>query len=110
MQNSSELLSQGVSIVAFPEGTRAGSRKMGPFHSALFRLALQTGAPIVPICISGTEDKPRKGSVIMHPGLIRMRILAAITEESYRGMTSFKFKNMVRERISCELDRMELVE
>jgi 1-acyl-sn-glycerol-3-phosphate acyltransferase len=110
MQQSSELLAQGVSVIAFPEGTRAGSRKMGPFHSALFRLALETGVPIVPLCISGTEDKPRKGSGIMHPGLIRMRMLAAITEESYRGMTPFKFKNMVRERISCELDRMELTE
>ncbi|MEN8256043.1 MAG: lysophospholipid acyltransferase family protein [Verrucomicrobiota bacterium] len=108
MQRSSELLSQGVSIISFPEGTRAGSRKMGPFHSALFRLALQTGAPIVPICISGSEDKPRKGSAIMHPGLIRMRLLAPITEETYRGMSPFKLKNMVRDRIASELDRMEL--
>lgn len=81
---------------------------MGSFHSALFRLALQTGAPIVPICLSGTEDKPKKGTWAMHPGLIRIRLLAPITEEFYKGMTSFKLKNSVRERIADELDRMEL--
>ncbi len=103
----SELIEQGVSIISFPEGTRAGSRKMGPFHSALFRLALQTGAPIVPICISGSENKPQKGSAVMHPGLIRMRLLAPITEESYRDMSPFKLKNFVRDRIAAELERME---
>ncbi|MEN7972727.1 MAG: lysophospholipid acyltransferase family protein [Verrucomicrobiota bacterium] len=110
MRRSSGLLSQGVSVISFPEGTRAGSRRMGPFHSALFRLALQTGAPIVPICLSGTEDKPRKGSAVMHPGLIRMRLLAPITQEAYRGMSPFQLKNMVRDRIASELDRMELAE
>jgi len=108
MCRSSKLLSQGVSVISFPEGTRAGSRKMGPFHSALFRLALQTGAPIVPICISGSENKPQKGSAVMYPGLIRMRLLAPVTEDSYREMTPFKLKNHVRDQIATELERMEL--
>lgn len=108
IQRGSKLLSQGVCIAAFPEGTRSGGRQMGPFHSTLFRLALQTGAPIVPICISGTENKPRKGSVVMHPGLIRIRLLAPVTEEAYRDMTPFKLKNHVRDQIATELERMEL--
>jgi len=107
MERGSELLSQGVSVFSFPEGTRSGSRKMGPFHSALFRLALQTGAPIVPICISGSENKPEKGSAVMHPGLIRMRLLAPIPEETYRAMSPFKLKNHVHDLIEAELKKME---
>ena len=110
MCRSSELISQGVSVISFPEGTRSGSLRMGPFHSALFRLALQTGAPIVPLCISGSENKPQKGSAVMHPGLIRMRLLAPITEETYRDMSPFKLKNRVRDRIAAELKKMETSE
>ena len=80
---------------------------MGPFHSALFRLALRTGAPIVPICISGSENKPIKGSAVMHPGLIRMRFLTPVMEESYRTMSPFKLKNHVHELIATELKKME---
>ncbi len=107
MQRAAQLLEEGVSVIAFPEGTRSGSRRMGPFHGALFRLALQTGAPIVPLCLSGTENKPTKGSVVLNPGLIRMRFLPPITAESYRGMSAFKLKNHVRDRMAAELEKME---
>lgn len=110
MQRGSALLKQGVSIAAFPEGTRATSREMGPFHGSLFRLALKTGVPIVPVCLSGTEKAPPKGSLILHPMVIRVRSLEPICQNAYQDWSPFKFKNIVRERIAEELDRMELAE
>lgn len=110
MQRGQELLGQGVSIAAFPEGTRATSRQMGTFHGALFRLALEAGAPIVPVCLSGTERVMPKGARFLSPGLIRVRSLEPIGQGEYGELTPFKFKNMVREGISRELDRMELAE
>lgn len=107
MERGAELLAQGVSIAAFPEGTRSGSREMGPFHGSLFRLALKTGAPIVPVCLSGNERTPPKGSGILHPAEIRVRTLAAVTPADYAGMTSFKLKNKVRDCIAAELEIME---
>ncbi|MDH3982168.1 MAG: 1-acyl-sn-glycerol-3-phosphate acyltransferase [Kiritimatiellaceae bacterium] len=107
MQQGTRLLDDGVSIIAFPEGTRSGSRQMGPFHGALFRLALRSGAPIVPLCLSGTEDKPTKGSVIMKPGLIRMRFMPPITADVYQEMSPFKLKNHVRNCMISELEQME---
>ena len=110
MQRAAKLLEQGVSVIAFPEGTRAGSRKMGSFHGVLFRLALQTGAPIVPLCLSGTEDKPTKGSLVLHPGLIRMRFLSPVVAETYQGMSAFQLKNHVRDLMISELNEMEAAE
>lgn len=100
-------IEQGVSIAAFPEGTRSGSREMGPFHGVVFRLALQTGVPIVPLCISGNERIPPRGSGVLNPGNIRVRRLPAMTGAEYRQMNPFQLKNRVRERIAEELDRME---
>lgn len=110
MQRGATYLKQGVSIAAFPEGTRASDREMGSFHGALFRLALETGAPVVPVCLSGTEKAPPKGSLVLHPVTIRVRTLEPIMKEAYQNLTPFKFKNMVRQTIAQELDRMELAE
>ncbi|MDF7823387.1 lysophospholipid acyltransferase family protein [Pontiellaceae bacterium B12227] len=103
-------LKEGVSIAAFPEGTRATSREMGSFHGSLFRLAQETGVPVVPVCLSGTEKAPPKGTLVLQPVSIRVRTLEPVLQEAYKDLSPFKFKNMVRERISEELDRMELTE
>jgi len=102
-----QLLSENVSIIFFPEGTRSGSRKMGNFHSAAFRLALKSKAPIVPLCISGSENIPPKGSLMLRPGTIRVRRLHAITWSEYKEWNVFTLKNRVREMIGTELALME---
>lgn len=110
LEKASGLLEQGVSIAAFPEGTRSTGREMGAFHGALFRLAQETGVAVVPVCLSGAEIVMPKGSRFLRPGVIRVRSLAPITKEAYQDLTPFKFKNMVRDIISRELDRMELAQ
>lgn len=101
------LLRDNVSIIFFPEGTRSGSRKMGNFHSSAFRLALKSKAPIVPLCISGSENIPPKGSLLMRPGTIRVRRLQAITWSEYNEWSLYTLKNKVREIIGNELALME---
>jgi len=95
-----KLLSQGVSIIVFPEGTRSGSKVMGQFHGAIFRVALETGAPIAPICLMGNERTPAKGSFIMEPALIRVHKLAALRKDQYQTFSPFKLKNHVRDLIA----------
>ncbi|MDP3112650.1 MAG: lysophospholipid acyltransferase family protein [Thermodesulfovibrionales bacterium] len=102
-----KLLQEKVSIIFFPEGTRSGGKEMGNFHGSAFRLALQAQAPIVPICISGDENIPPKGSLLLRPGTIRVRRLPAILWDDYKDMNVFLLKNRVREIISRELSLME---
>ena len=94
-------------MVMFPEGTRSASRTMGQFHGAAFRLALQCGAPLVPVCLTGNENIPRKGSLKLVPGHIRVRRLDPPRPEEVLGMTPFKLKNRVRAIIAEETARME---
>ena len=102
-----DLLKDNVSIIFFPEGTRSASKKMGNFHGAAFRLALQSRAAIAPLCISGNENIPPKGSLMFRPGTIRIRRLPAIEWKDYKDMDVFSLKNRVREIMDNELLLME---
>lgn len=104
---ASALLREGVSIIAFPEGTRSRTGEVGPFHGTLFRLAQETRAPILPLCILGSERVPPRGTIILRPGEVVLRSLPPVTWEEYRELTPFQLKNRVRDLIARELERME---
>ncbi len=107
LARGAELLAQGVSLAAFPEGTRSGSRQTGLFHGAVFRLALKTRTPIVPLCVSGNECIPARGSLLLRPGVIRIRRLTPARWEEVHALSAFQLKTRIRERIIGELQRME---
>ena len=107
MQSASELLKDGVSIIFFPEGTRSTTNKMGSFHGSAFRLALETKAAIVPLCISGSEKIPPKGSPLLRPGIITIRRMPAIAWSDYKDLTAFALKNRVWKIMDHELSVME---
>ena len=49
-----ERIRAGYSLVIFPEGTRSLKSEMAPFHKGSMKLALKSGAPIVPVTLDGT--------------------------------------------------------
>lgn len=107
MKAAGQLLREGVCLATFPEGTRAGTGQMGQFHGALFRLALQEKAPIIPVCILGNEHTPPRGTGILRPAIIKVRQLPALVWDDYKDMTPFHLKNHVRALIARELKSME---
>ena len=102
-----KMIDEGVSIISFPEGTRSKDKETGSFHSSMFHLALETGCPIIPVCISGNETVLRRGNIMLRPGKIVIRQLPALQWEEYKSMTPFKLKSKVRETIIRELSVME---
>lgn len=107
LRRGTELLSQGVSVIAFPEGTRSGSRTMGPFHGSAFRLAIHAGARIAPLAISGNENIPRRGSLWLRPGRIAIHKLPALDAAQYQTLGAFRLKSVAQAMIRQHLDRME---
>lgn len=107
LQRGQKLLKDGVSIVMFPEGTRSASKKMGKFHGSIFRLALKTGCPIIPVCITGNENIPPRGTLFLRPGEIKIHKLKALHHQDYKDLTPFKLKNKVRDIMAEHLLTME---
>lgn len=107
LEKGSRLLAQGVSIVTFPEGTRSGTRSMGPFHGTAFRLAQHAHVNIVPIAISGNEYIPHRGSLVLHPGRIDIHKLPAITPAQYQNLSPFQLKTLAHDIIQRHLEAVE---
>lgn len=71
-----DVLKSGVNISVFPEGTRSSDGKLLPFKKGPFHLAIESGVPIIPMTIHGTETMLPKGdwkirggtaTVVFHP-------------------------------------------
>ncbi len=57
LSNAAERLKGGdLSVVVFPEGTRSKDGKLLPFKKGPFYLAIDSGVPIIPVTINGTEN------------------------------------------------------
>lgn len=75
---AAEAIRSGLHLVVFPEGTRSRDGHLSVFKKGPFFLAEQTGAPIVPVAIAGTEQLLRKGSSAIHPGTVTLTYLPLI--------------------------------
>jgi 1-acyl-sn-glycerol-3-phosphate acyltransferase len=67
-------LNAGGSFFVFPEGTRSRTGELLPFRKGAFVMALRAGVPIVPIAITGARDAMKKGSPIIRPATVRLRL------------------------------------
>jgi 1-acyl-sn-glycerol-3-phosphate acyltransferase len=74
IDKGAESLREGNSFLIFPEGTRSKTDEMLPFKKGGFRMALKAGAPIVPVAISGGRAAMVRGSSIIRPVTLTIRV------------------------------------
>ncbi len=98
LSKAKELLEKGTSIIVFPEGTRTPDGSLGKFKRGSLIIAFETGAPIIPIAISGSHKVMPKGSFLLYPGEIKINIGKPI----YLG----KIKNARKGEYEAALDKV----
>jgi 1-acyl-sn-glycerol-3-phosphate acyltransferase len=73
VEQGKRLMAQGVWVIMFPEGTRIPRGQKGVYKSGGTRLAIETGAPVVPVAVTSAKCWPRK-AFIKKPGIVDISI------------------------------------
>ena len=68
-----QLLAKGVWIIIFPEGTRIRRGQQGTYKTGGTRLAVATGAPVIPVAVTSAKCWPRR-AFIKTPGVVEVSI------------------------------------
>jgi 1-acyl-sn-glycerol-3-phosphate acyltransferase len=99
MAQCARWLDKGMPVMIFPEGTRSKTDELLPFKDGAFRLAIETGADVLPLAVSGTRKALPKHSW----RFARSKALVTVgTPISTKGMTLAdveRLKSLAREQI-----------
>jgi 1-acyl-sn-glycerol-3-phosphate acyltransferase len=100
--DGSRSLQAGNSFLIFPEGTRSRTGELLPFKKGGFIMAIQAQAPIVPVAVRGGRDAMRKGSRIVRPVQVSVRVGRPIPTT---GMT-LEDRDLLIERVRTEVRKL----
>jgi 1-acyl-sn-glycerol-3-phosphate acyltransferase len=83
LNQATAIVKSGVSMIIFPEGTRATSRELLPFKKGVFIMAMKAGQPIVPVSIGGTRFIQVRRSIRVKPGPIKVVISPPVFPQAF---------------------------
>ena len=103
VEQGKRLLAQGVWVIMFPEGTRIDRGQKGQYKTGGTRLAVETGAPVIPIAVASGKVWPRK-AFIKRPGVVKVSIGKPIASQ---GRQADELMREVEDWIEAEMHRLD---
>jgi 1-acyl-sn-glycerol-3-phosphate acyltransferase len=102
------VLESGEALGVFPEGQRSDQAAMGDLRAGVARLAIETGAPIVPVTIGGAMRAWPKWKFLPRPAKIVVRYHEPIRlseEDRAANRDNREFQRQVTERVAMSVNR-----
>jgi 1-acyl-sn-glycerol-3-phosphate acyltransferase len=103
VQQGQRLLDKGTWVIMFPEGTRIDRGQKGSYKTGGTRLAIRTGAPVIPIAVTSAKCWPRK-AFIKKPGVVEFSIGKPIPSV---GRQPDELMQEVEDWIEAEMRRLD---
>lgn len=103
VEQGQRLLDEGTWVIMFPEGTRIPRGQKGQYKTGGTRLAIATGAPVIPVAVTSAKCWPRK-ALIKRPGTVEFSIGKPIPSV---GRDADELIREVEEWIEAEMRRLD---
>jgi 1-acyl-sn-glycerol-3-phosphate acyltransferase len=101
------LLKEGKLLGMYPEGTRSPDGRLYKGKSGLARLALQTGVPVIPVAMIGTDVVNPPGSRMWRFGQVQVRFGKPMDFSRFEGMAGNRFiERAVIDEVMYELMKL----
>jgi len=102
---------EGESVLVFPEATFTAASGLRPFRLGVFKTAVETGTPVVPLALRGARRALRDGTVIPRPGPLHLWIGAPIVPEGEGWRAVVRLRDRVADAIAahCGEPRLDMV-
>jgi len=82
-----DLVRNGTAFGIYPEGTRSPDGRLYKGRTGVAKVALETGAPVVPVAVIGTDKLNPPGSTMWRPHRIEIRFGEPMEFSRYDGMS-----------------------
>ena len=99
-----QLISEGWSLVLFPEGSRTPDGWVGEFRTGAAWLALEAGVPVVPVALIGAYQAMPRGRSWPKPGRPPVRIRFGLPIRAYQGERASAFSDRLRQGLGKVLE------
>ena len=105
LNDATAIVESGRSFVIFPEGTRYKGEEggAGEFKNGAFRIAVKTGAPVVPVAMTGARALFENNGNRCHPGRVHICILPPIHTAGMSKAEQKQLPEAVRQTILAKL-------
>jgi len=103
IDHAAQRIREGTSVLLFPEGTRSRDGQLQPFKKGGFHLAIDAGAPIVPVALKGTRELMPRGALRLKPGRVTVIIGDPISTEGLDAEHRNELLDKVRGQIAAML-------
>jgi 1-acyl-sn-glycerol-3-phosphate acyltransferase len=98
------LVSEGLSLIIFAEGTRSRDGRVARFKAGSFLLAIEAGLPVVPLAVVGSRHVMLKGRLAAYPGEVKLVVHEPIDTRGMSGTDAKAFGERVRRIIAPDAE------
>lgn len=107
LETAERILDQGKLLGMYPEGTRSPDGRLYKGKSGLARLALETGVPVIPVAMIGTDVVNPPGSRMWRFGQVTVRFGKPMDFSRFDGMEGNRFiERAVIDEVMYELMKL----
>lgn len=107
LNTAARILGEGKLLGMYPEGTRSPDGRLYKGKTGLARLALETGVPVIPVAMIGTDVVNPPGSKMWHFGRVQVKFGTPMDFSRFEGLAGNRFiERAVIDEVMYELMRL----